>query len=435
DERGQQPHYFDIEARERGDDPRDFWAKTYHYCQAHQPLRDQEYATGHAVRACYLYTAIADVALETGDQTLVDVSRRLWDDLTQHQMYITGGLGPAHSNEGFTFAYDLPNETAYAETCASIALVNWAQRMFQIDPHGRYLDVLERALYNTVLAGVSHEGDEFFYANPLTAYPNVNPTQNFTGVAANRHYRRTEWFDCPCCPANASRTVANVGSYFYSTAPNRLYVHLYSPNVAHFDINGSHLHVEQTTSYPWDGSIQISLGLDQPAAFDLALRIPGWCRKFTVAISGAAQTVTPENGYIVLNRTWNNGDTVTLNLDMPVERIAPHPMIRQDVGQVALQRGPLVYCLEEVDNGGLLANIVIPNDAPLSADFDTALFDGVAVIHGDAVRVEPSSWSSEMYQPEAEVEYTRTPFEFTAIPYALWANRAPGEMRVWLRES
>ena len=435
DERGKQPHYFDLEASERGEDPRDFWAKNYRYCQAHEPLRDQQEATGHAVRACYLYTGIADVARETGDQSLVDLSRRLWDDLTQHQMYITGGLGPAHSNEGFTFAYDLPNETAYAETCASCALVFWAQRMFQIDPHGRYIDVMERALYNTVLAGVSHDGDEFFYANPLTAYPRINPTENFSGIASAEHYRRSEWFECPCCPANASRTVASIGTYFYSTTPNRVYVHLYSPNVAHFNIQDSHVHLEQQTNYPWDGSVQISLGLDKPATFDLALRVPGWCRNYSVTVNGAAQNVTPENGYIVLSRQWKTGDSVGLTLDMPVERIAPHPMIRQDVGQIALQCGPLVYCVEEVDNGAQLANVVLPKDAPLHAEFDAELFGGVSVIHGQALRVEPSNWSSEMYLPEADVEYKRTPFDLTAIPYALWANRAPGEMRVWIRES
>ena len=433
-ERGQQPSYFDMEARERGEDPRDFWAKNYRYCQAHEPLREQTTATGHAVRACYLYAGIADVALETGDRSLLDLSRRLWDDLTQHQMYITGGLGPAHSNEGFTFAYDLPNETAYAETCASLALVFWAQRMFHLDPNSRYIDVLERALYNTVLSGVSYSGDEFFYANPLTAYPKINPTENFSGIASEEYYRRSEWFECPCCPPNASRTFANIGTYFYSMTPERLYVHLYNSNVAHFDIQGSHVHVEQQTNYPWDGNIQIGISVDKSVPWQLALRIPGWCRKYTVAINGQAQNVTAENGYAVLARAWSNGDTVTLTLEMPVERIAPHPMIRQDAGQIALQRGPVVYCLEEVDNGAELANVVLPKDVPLHADFDAALLGGVSVIHGEAVRIEPSNWQKEMYQPEADVEYKRSPLSFTAIPYAWWANRAPGEMRVWIRE-
>jgi DUF1680 family protein len=210
DERGRQPHYFDVEARERGEDPADFWAQTYRYCRRGS-IRGQPRPGTRP--SCY--SGIADVALETQDQELVEVSRRLWDDLTSHQMYITGGLGPAHSNEGFTFAYDVPNETAYAETCAAIALAFWAHRMFHIDPNSRYIDVMERALYNNVLSGVSCEGDHFFYANPLTSYPNVNPFEQWSGITSARHYRREEWFFCPCCPPNLARIVASIGGYLF----------------------------------------------------------------------------------------------------------------------------------------------------------------------------------------------------------------------------
>jgi hypothetical protein len=213
DERGQERRIISTRNARTRRRPGDFWAQTYNYCQAHKPLREQTEATGHAVRACYLYAGVADVALETQDEELVAVSRRLWDDLTSHQMYITGGLGPAHSNEGFTFAYDLPNETAYAETCAAIALVFWAQRMFHLDPDRRYIDVMERALYNMVLSGVSHEGDHFFYANPLASYPNVNPHEHFSGDHLRPALPRSPWFFCPCCPPNAARLVASIGSY------------------------------------------------------------------------------------------------------------------------------------------------------------------------------------------------------------------------------
>lgn len=436
DERGKQPHYFDLEARARGDDPRNFWAKTYHYCQSEVPIRQQTTVVGHAVRACYLYAGVADVALETGDQELVEVLRHLWDDLTQHQMYITGGLGPARTNEGFTFAYDLPNETAYAETCASIALMFWAQRLFQLDPNGRYIDVLERALYNGVLSGVSYTGDQFFYANPLTAYPNVNPHIQLSSVGKEpQHYRRQDWFDCPCCPPNWSRTVAAIQTYFYSVTPNRLYVHLYNPNTAHFDFQGGHVHVEQETNYPWDGDVRLTVECATPVSFEMALRVPGWCHQFSVAVNGEAQKLEPVDGYIVIAREWQNGDRVSLSLDMPVERVAAHPLIRQNAGQIALQRGPLVYCIEEVDNGAQLANVVLPSDAPLGVEFDPELFGGVAVITGDAYRVEPSNWSDAAYQPQSAVTYTRTAFPMKAIPYYLWANRQEGEMRVWIRES
>jgi len=435
DERGQQPLYFDLEARERGEDPADFWAQTYRYCQAHEPIRDQMTATGHAVRACYLYAGVADIALEIGDQTLLDTSRRLWDDLTQHQMYVTGGLGPAHSNEGFTFAYDLPNETAYAETCASIALVFWAHRMFHIDPDARYIDIMERALYNGVMSGVSYEGEHFFYANPLSSYPNVNPHEHFSGITSDRYYRRTEWFYCPCCPPNLARLVASINSYFYTVGGDTLYAHLYNPNRARVNVGGSAVQIEQQTGYPWDGDVHFTIQSDQPATFTLALRVPGWCRDFQVTVNGTRLSEPVMNGYVRLRRTWSNGDTVTLSLAMPVERIAPHPMIRQDAGCIALQRGPVVYCLEEADNWPQLANVAIPRDARLTPEVDSSLFGGVGVITGDAVRVEPASWSNNLYEPQSTLQYANTPLIFKAIPYCFWANREPGEMRVWMRES
>jgi len=435
DERGKDPHYFDKEAAERGEKPEDFWAQSYKYCQAHKPIREQEEATGHAVRACYLYAGIADVALETEDEELLELSRLLWNDLTSHQMYITGGLGPAHSVEGFTFAYDLPNETAYAETCAGISLAFWAHRMFHLEPHGRYIDVMERALYNNVLAGVSYEGDQFFYANPLTSYPFINPHEHFSGVNSDKHYRRQDWFFCPCCPPNLSRIVANIGSYFYSTTDERVYVHMYNDNSTSVELKGATVGLSQSTNYPWDGAIQLTVDVENPTEFEIALRIPGWCRGYSLSVNGNAQSLTPENGYVIVSREWQSGDTVTLTLDMPVDRIVPHPQIRQDAGHIALQRGPIVYCLEEVDNGANLANVAIPANSQLDSGMEGDLFGGIAVITGDAVRIEPEEWSGGMYEPQAVVKHTRTPFKFKAIPYYLWANREPGEMRVWIREA
>ncbi|MBX3061390.1 MAG: glycoside hydrolase family 127 protein [Anaerolineae bacterium] len=433
-ERGKQPNYFDIEARERGDDPADFWAQNYRYCQAHEPIRDQQTATGHAVRACYLYAGVADIALETDDQELLEVSRRLWDNLTQTQMYLTGGLGPAHSNEGFTFAYDLPNETAYAETCASIALVFWAHRMFHLDPDGRYIDVLERALYNGVLSGVSYEGAHFFYANPLTSYPNVNPYEHWSGITSERHYHREEWFNCPCCPPNLARLVASINGYFYSITADTVYIHLYNSNHAHFEVQETAIHLDQRTNYPWDGEIQFSLQLEQPTQFTLALRIPGWCRDYELQVNGTKISDAPIAGYVRLNRQWQNEDKVSLSLKMPVERMISHPQVRMDVGQVALQRGPIVYCLEESDNGSNLASVYLPQDAPLTASLDKELFGGVSVITGDALRIVPLQWKGELYQPQSVTQYTQSPLKFKAIPYYLWANRMPGEMRVWIQQ-
>ena len=435
DERGQEPHYFDIEAAARGEKREDFWAQTYRYCQAHAPIREHEGATGHSVRACYLYAGIADVALETGDTELLDVSRRIWDDLTQHQMYVTGGLGPTNTNEGFTFAYDFPTETAYAETCASIALAFWAHRMFHLDPNSRYIDVMELAIYNGSLSGVSYEGDEFFYANPLAAYPNVNPYDRYSGILTDHYYRRSEWFFCPCCPPNISRLVASIGEYTYSQTDQRLYAHLYHDNTLSTDIGGQAIQLVQKTNYPWDESIAFTLHTDAPVTFELALRIPNWCFSYDLSVNGEAVSATPQDGYVTIQREWHQGDTVQLTLAMPVERVIAHPEIRQTAGQIALQRGPIVYCLEEVDNGNRLANVVISDSATLEAQFDAELFHGVSVITGDAIRIEPEKESVALYRLRSQEELKQTPFKFKAIPYYLWANREPGEMRVWIRSS
>ena len=435
DERGQAPHYFDIEAQERNDDPKEFRFKTYNYCQAHQPVRQQTAATGHSVRASYLYSAVADLVSETNDDELLKVSRTIWDDLTQHALYITGGVGPAHANEGFTFPYDLPNESAYAETCAAVALVFWAQRMFHIDPHSRYIDVMERALYNGMLSGVSYEGEHFFYANPLAAYPHVDPFQHWSGIHTPEHYRRMEWFECACCPPNLARLVANIGSYFYSTSDDTLYVHLYNNNVAQAQIGEHSVGIQQQTQYPWDGQIQITVDVSQTTAFTVALRIPGWCHDYQLHVNDAAQSQPAEKGYVHLTRNWSAGDVITLSLEMPVERMVAHPEVRHNAGHIALQRGPVVYCLEEVDNGPRLANLVLPRNEQLATTFDNSLFGGVNVITGDAFRIEPREWQDSLYRAKASTEYDHTTFQFKAIPYCFWANREPGEMRVWLRES
>jgi uncharacterized protein len=434
EERGQQPHYFDVEALERGDEPANSRAKSYEFFQAHVPIREQLTATGHAVRACYLYSGLADLVYETGDETLLEASRLFWDDLTHHQMYITGGVGPNHADESLTFAYDLPNETAYAETCASVALVFWAHRMFHIDPNSRYIDVMERALYNGVLSGVSFNGRHFFYSNPLASYPNINPAEHWSGIQMDRFYQRSEWFKYACCPPNLARLVASIGGYFYSTMDDTVYVHLYNQNRSYLEVANTNIQIEQRTNYPWDGDIHFTIRTDHTIHFNLALRIPGWCRDFYVMMNGIEIDTKPINGYIWLREEWVNGDEITLSLAMPVERIAPHPNIRQDVGCIALQRGPVVYCLEEADNESELATVVIPRHTRLATRIDADLFNGISVISGEAMRIKPVSWPGGLYQPQSLVPYSNSRFTFRAIPYCFWANREPGEMRVWIRE-
>ena len=435
DERGNAPNYYDQEAHERGDDPAAYWAHTYRYCQAHLPLREHTEANGHSVRACYLYAGIADVALEAGDEDLLRLSRLLWDDLTRHQMYVHGGVGPSHHNEGFTFAYDMPTETAYCETCAAIALAFWAQRMFHLDPHSRYIDVMELAIYNSSLSGLSHSGDQFFYANPLAAYPGVNPQGRWHDTMDKGHYRRVYWYHCPCCPPNISRLIASIGEYAYSQAGNRVYVQMYQDNAVSLDINGAAARLRQETQYPFDGSVNITVNTSQAIDFDLALRIPDWCYDWQLSVNGEARRAAVEGGYAIISRAWSDGDAVQLNLSMPVERVMPHPQIRQTAGQIALQRGPLIYCLEQVDNGPRLANVCIPAESELGSVWDGELFGGVPVISGQALRIERRDEGAQLYRHVSRAANATSKFAFKAIPYYLWANRQRGEMRVWIRSS
>ncbi len=419
DERGVQPHYFDQEALARGDDPAAYRFKTHAYSQSHLPVREQQAVVGHSVRAMYLYSAMADLAGELGDAALLEACEQLWRHLTTRNLYITGGIGPAAANEGFTHDYDLPNENAYAETCAAIGLVFWSHRLLQLACDGRYADVLERALYNGVISGVSLDGERFFYENPL---------------ASEGDHHRQAWFDCACCPPNVARLLASLGEYIYGQSDNEIAVHLYVQGSATLSMNGQSITLRQETRYPWDGRVQIELMLDQRARFGLRLRIPGWCRRAQVAVNGEPVDMEGKlrRRYLVLDRTWQAGDRVTLELEMPVERMYAHPDVRQDAGQVALQRGPLVYCFEEVDLAIPLQRLQLPAASALSPSFQPDLLDGVVVLTGEGLAAVEDGWENVLYRTQPP---TYTPIPLTAIPYYAWDNRAAGAMRVWVWSS
>ena len=414
EERGRQPHYFDQEARTRGEDPADFWAHTYEYNQSHLPVREQHEVVGHAVRAMYLYCALADLAQELDDVSLQQSDEHFWHHLISRRMYITGGIGPSAHNEGFTTDYDLPNRTAYAETCAAIGLVFWAHRMLQLDTDRRYADVLERALYNGILSAISLDGETFFYENPLES---------------QGHHHRKPWFRCACCPPNIARLLASLGQYVYSLNENEVIVHLYMQSTSTLSINGQAITLKQETNYPWDGTIVLSVATEQPVEFGLTLRIPGWCQKASLAVNGEPLALELQKGYAQIKRVWQKGDQVTLTLDMPVELVRAHPDIREDQGSIALQRGPLVYCLEGVDNAFPLHRIRIPVGGQLTSHYNDALLGGVAVIQGDVSVVEVEDWADDLYRPTPPAGHSAT---LTAIPYYAWDNRQAGEMAVWL---
>ena len=430
DERGRSPHYFNVEAQARGETPaKGKIGQQYNYHQAHQPLRDQTTVVGHAVRAMYIYSGMADVAAETGDRSLVTALKRLWENVTEKRMHVTGGLGPTARNEGFTFDYDLPNENAYAETCANIALVFWAHRMLHMDPDGRYADVMELALYNSVISGISLSGDHFFYGNPLAAHPGVDPRGPIQGD--DYHYRRSAWFGCACCPPNIARLLASLGGYVYSQGQGEARVNLYVAGQGELQVDGQRVILQQKTKYPWDGSVTLTVRPAAPATFALALRIPSWCRGARLKVNGRSVALQIDKGYARVVRRWTAGDRVELLLPMPVERVEAHPHVRQDAGSVALQRGPVVYCLEGVDNGRDLSDLILPRSAKLTPKFAPALLGGVVVITGQAQRRDLSKWKGQLYR---SVVTPRQKILIQAVPYAVWANRQSGEMRVWIHE-
>jgi len=417
-ERGHQPpHYFDVEARARGADPADYWHKTYEYSQAHKPVREQEKVVGHAVRAMYMYTAMADLAAELDDAALKHACEVLWHDVMETKMYITAGLGPSAHNEGFTHDFDLPNQTAYAETCASVALIFWAQRMLHLDLDGRYADILETALYNGALSGLGRDGTHYFYANPLES---------------NGSAERWEWHTCPCCTMNVSRLVASVGGYFVSTAPDGVAFHLYGGVSTNVTVGSTKVHLRETSNYPWSGDIAIEIDPETPAAFDVKLRIPGWCSGWSLKVNGESVQAKPADGYLTIHRTWSKGDRVVLDLPMPPERIYANPAVIMDAGRVALKRGPLVYCVEEADNpGGFVQRLKIGRDAELVTSTRADLFDGIVTLSAKGTAIQPDDWTG-LYRNRRSQEQPAT---LTAIPYYLWANRGQGSMMVWVPEA
>jgi DUF1680 family protein len=425
DERGSEPYYFDLEAAGRTT-PRasDSYyrrhglrgAELRRYNQSHAPVREQQQVVGHAVRAMYLFTAMADVAAETGDESLRIACERLWSHLTSARLYVTGGLGSRERNEGFSTDYDLPNADAYAETCASIGLVLWAQRMLLLTGDGVYADVMERTLYNAIAGAVAADGAHFFYANPLAS-------------AGETH--RQPWFQVACCPPNVARLLASLGQYVASEAEDHLAVHLFVRGSVDACVAGERVRLSQQCSYPWTGDVRLSVELERPTRFELRVRVPGWARAARLHVNGEAiePAAVVERGYARLDRLWQSGDAVSLDLPMPIERIRAHPAVEENVGCVALQRGPIVYCVEQADNDLPLHTLMVPRAAPL----EPLSTDGTVALRGQARAISDDGWTGRLYRTDDE-RSTRS-WPLVAVPYAAWDNRAPGQMRVWLRES
>ena len=429
DERGQEPLYFYWEQDYYGNPFH--WADTYQKMQQFQggkPVLQQTSPEGHAVRAAYLYTGVAEVAAATGDEALFDVCRQAFEAIRTKQMYITGGIGASEHGEGFTFDYDLPNDTAYAETCAAIGLAFFARRMFEITRDARYVDVMERALYNGMISGISLDGKRFFYVNPLETDPEACERDY-----NKRHVKpeRQKWFACACCPPNLARTVASLAAYAYEADDTTAYLSLYVGGTAKLTLAGTDVRLETTTNYPWDGAVRVEVAPEQPAEFGLALRIPDWCRTYELRVNGEAVSAAPEKGYVTLARTWQAGDAVELELAMPVRLVRAHPRVRDDAGKLAVMRGPLVYCAEQVDNGARLEELRVDPRADFQAEFCPYLLGGVVRIEAPGERVSEDGWDGLLYVDDAE--YALDDAELVFVPYYAWGNRGLGEMSVWLR--
>lgn len=392
------------------------------YMQDHLPVTEQREAVGHAVRAVYMYTGMADVAALTGDSRYIEAINRLWENVVGRKLYLTGGIGARHTGEAFGDDYELPNAEAYAETCAAIANVLWNQRMFLLHGDARYVDILELSLYNGLLSGISLSGDEFFYTNPLASDGKTAVNRGAIG--------RQPWFDCSCCPTNDVRFLASLPGYVYAAdAKNKtLYVNLFVAGQATVNVGGQQVRLRQETTYPWNGRVRLRVELPGKADFALALRIPGWAvnqpvpgdlyrylapesSRPTLTVNGEVVEPPMEKGYAVLRRAWKSGDVVELTLPLPVRRVLCHEAVEGNRGRVALMRGPLVYCVEGVDNGGSLADLTLADAAALSVEHRAELLNGVTVIRAGGEH------------------------PFTAIPYYAWGHRGVGEMAVWLPRS
>ncbi|SEW14593.1 glycoside hydrolase family 127 protein [Natrinema salifodinae] len=413
------------------------------YAQDHAPLRDQEAVEGHAVRAMYFLAGAADVAAETGDEDLLARLERLWEHMTERRTYVTGGIGSSARGERFTEDYDLPNDTAYAETCAAIGSVFWNRRLFELTGRARYADLIERTLYNAVLVGLSLDGTAFFYDNRL---------------ASDGDHHRREWFECACCPPNVARLLAALGRHLYATGTGTgtdtgtgsderlLYVNQYVGSSATVPIDGTDVELDQASGLPWNGEVTLDVDPETPTEFSLRLRIPSWCEDASVRVNGEPVSIAVDrdsgsgsggdgggvdNGYLVIEREWIN-DRVEVTFERSVVPVRAHPAVAADAGRIALTCGPLVYCLEGVDHERPLHQYRVETASAFDAGYRDDLLGGVVTIEAGATVPELEEWDGELYRPAAESARHST--SVTAVPYYAWDNRAPGEMRVWLRE-
>ncbi len=401
------------------------------YSQDHKPVTEQNQAVGHAVRACYLYSAMADVAALTGNKDYFNALDRIWENVVSKKLYIIGGIGTRRGggfSESFGGNYELPNKTAYCETCAAIAYAMWNHRMFLLRQDAKYLDVLERSLYNNFLAGISISGDRFFYSNHM--------------VSRGDH-QRTPWFECACCPPNIARFMQSIPGYAYAYNDDCIYVNLFIAGSATIRMHNNTVRLKQQTHYPWDGNVKITVEPEDSEEFAIYVRIPGWAQnrpvpsdlyryaksneqKVTLKVNDKPFEFNVEKGFVRIKHKWEKADVIELNLPMPIRRVLCHEKVQSNRGRIALERGPLVYCAEGIDNDGQVLNFILSDDVPLKAEHRNDILNGVTVISGKA---------SRLHQDKNGKKTVSANQNFTAIPYHAWDNRGKNQMTVWLAQS
>ncbi len=394
------------------------------YCQDHIGVCEQTTAVGHAVRATYMYSGMADVAALLDEKAYIDALDKIWNDIITSKYYITGGIGAAGGHEGFSGEYDLPNMSAYNETCASIGDIYWNYRMFLLEGDSKFYDIVERTLYNGMISGVSLSGDRFFYPNPLES---------------NGQHSRSEWFGCACCPSNVCRFIPSMPGYMYAFRDNRIYVNLFVQSTAKVDLPQNPVELIQHNNYPWEGQMEIIVNPHKAANFEMAVRIPGWAQNkpvpsglytyssttktqsVQIKVNGKVENYKMEKGYALINRQWNTGDVVSFTFAMDVHKVLANSKVKADNGKMAYERGPVLYCFEWPDNNGHVRNLLVDKNAKINSEYRSGLLDGVVVLTGEATATK------ELETKKVSGEKT----VFTAIPYYAWANRGAGEMMVW----
>ncbi|HCE46681.1 MAG TPA: hypothetical protein DET40_24300 [Lentisphaeria bacterium] len=425
-ERGRRPFYFTKEYLPPNTLTMTAGETDYSYCQSHKPVGEQMEAVGHAVRACYLYSGMAALCFHAPDSDLFSACKSIFKDIVRKKMYITGGIGAFPEKEAFSYEYDLPNENAFAETCANISLFFFAHRMSLLDCSSMYAEVMERVLYNGILPGVSLDGMSFFYSNPLSAFPHP-------GDVRHEHMgtQRKKWFGCSCCPPNVSRLLASLGSYVYQRNNDGIKVNLYVSGRAQIEVSGTMVAISQESNYPWHGIISFKVDPSESKYFKLLLRIPEWSRRYSVKVNRKNCPHVVEKGYAVIRREWNSGDRVEIEFEIKPFIVEANPQVRQDCGKVAVQMGPIVYCAEECDNGRNLADVSINASRPQFKVMRNSGPAGASVIFANASRRTGSGWNGRLYRRYLPAFKK---IRLKLVPCFLWGNRKMGAMTVWMNK-